>query len=99
MPIPYRVTAVRFMSSGGPNNTAEYEVTLAGTSEPKRVTVERNGAVHMGTYGITAAQERECIGAVVTYLAGEHEKYVRWAMDKGFEVEPARQLHPVYKSA
>ena len=99
MSITYRFTNVRFMSSGGPTNNADYEVTLAGTSEPKRVTVERNGSVHTGTYGITAEQEREYISAVIAYLAGEHEKYVQWAMEKGFEVEPARPLSPVYKAA
>lgn len=92
----YRVTTVRFISS---SYNAEYEVTLAGTSEPRRVCVERDGFVHTRIHGITAEQEREYIGAVIAHKAAEHEKYTAWATARGYDVLPAEPLFPLCRAA
>jgi hypothetical protein len=89
----YRKTSVRFISS---SDNADYGVTLAGTSEERRVTVDRDGTVRTRVYGITGEQEREYISALLAYLDDKHVEYIAWAKARGFDVEPSRVLTPVY---
>jgi len=89
----YLRTVVRFISS---SDNSDYGVTLAGTSEERRVTVERDGTVHTRTSDTTPEQERARIDAVVAFLATERERYEAWAREKGFPIEPARVLTPRY---
>jgi hypothetical protein len=90
----YRKTFVHFISSY--QNLADYGVTLAGTSEERRVTVDRDGIVRTTVHGITGELEREYIAALLAYLEDKHVEYVEWAKARGFDVEPARVLTPVY---
>jgi len=90
----YRKTFVHFISSY--QNSADYGVTLAGTSDERRVTVNRDWTVRTTVYGITGEQEREYISALLAYLDDKRREYVTWAKTKGFGVEPARVLTPVY---
>ena len=90
----YRHTVARFISS---SDNADYGVTLAGTSEERRVTVERDGTVHTRISDTTPAQERERIDAVLAFIALERARYVEWASSRGYDVEPARVLTPRYR--
>jgi hypothetical protein len=89
----YRKTFVHFISS---YQSADYGVTLAGTSEERRVTVDRDGTVRTTVYGITGEQEREYIAALLAYLEDKRAEYIAWANAKGYALEPARVLTPVY---
>ncbi len=89
----YRKTFVHFISS---SDNADYGVTLAGTSEERRVTVGRDGTVRTRVHGITGELEREYIAALLAYLEDKRGEYIAWAKAKGFDVEPARVLTPVY---
>jgi hypothetical protein len=90
----YHKTFVHFISSY--QNSVDYGVTLAGTSDERRVTVDRDGTVRTRVYGITGEQEREYIAALLAYLDDKHAEYIEWAKAKGYDIEPARVLTPVY---
>ncbi len=73
--IPYRRTVARFISS---SDNAEYGVTLAGTSEERRVIVERNGTIRPPKYDTTPETRLAMADAVADLLLAERERAVVW---------------------